>query len=865
MQENFIVDHAIANVWCEPSQDTQLIIQPARITPAPGVIGQWTVMWQPTNLPDLTSRWHIFQVSQIHPLIAGMLPLSMQWVPFSQSCNTQRMVCDIYTEFGVNLPRFDTFYQYTQDRNLIIAVRKNDKLKYDFDHDPIYLRVYSNTWFEQDAENQPDNRVYVQGVTAKFIADILTLQTAQATYQAKPGKVYSFVNGAYVDQIDLLTMQVGDTAEFVYDASIYTVVDFNVGTLPTFTSDLDDKIKYLLHYTGPGVDRIDFQDDIDVFLIQKKPNNREIGLYYHKNSITGDAMRNLTHRDYSVVVPYVVRYVEKMQEVSQLETPVDPTQWVMRLHIRQAGFMKPLVFENNRIHELYKLAEADIVRAMVGIDATVPVWRAAALEASGYTEVMRSTYRDITPELVQEAYGYNAMAKITGDNPNPTFLQSSQLVCNVPYNYQRLSTAYEYGANGLLIGWYIHPIGSIYKCSNPNAALVEFVHGLGGTLLDERYPLTVADIGLYTDFRIYTSPKDGTGQPTNVWTDVTDTPNLYTVVDGVVTWLSQDDTLYPIIRTDKRVLCYDILLPMTRGQLTFSLTHQQLRNGNLANWIMQIPMGQIDLFMNGRSLIRDLDYFVDFPKITIACKEYLVAPLTQNQKIHVRFVGFCTADMQIDPPTDSGFIKFSLMSEDHQYDLRDDRVLRIVLDGALKTRGDLVFAEDTQGISVPDPINGRPYQIRDMIVPLGGLMPEETYKLRAEARVIDQQVSDYLTIKLPQPEPEGQEQIMRQYQIFSPFCCKLIYDLADGTLVIPNKVGAYGRTYVGEVCAPYESLLAADPVRAVDIVDQNYVDIQPHSLFTVIRIPFTAYKFMGEVVLYYTNNLVKLSPFLAII
>lgn len=858
--QNFIVDHAVRNVWCSPDQDTQVIIEPARLTPTSGVLGAYKVMWRTIDLPDNSNRWHVYQIGQIHPLILGLFPKSRQWVSFSDTCNAQKMICDIYTKDGISIPRFETYYMYNGDRDLIIAVKKNDKLSYDFNHESIFIRVYSNEYFNSLRSDNLNDFIHVEGLRATSVNEILAFQNLFNTYTARPGKTYAFVNGVKVKAIDLLSMVIGDVGEFVYDSSIYKVLEFKLDDLSFFESSLDSKRKYLLHYLDNNVTSIDYQDDIDVFVILKKNANVQKGLYYHKNN--PDAMRMVTHRDYSISTAYVQGYISKIETLNN--AIVSSPDMYIQLHIRKSGWLRPLVFENNRISELYKMNDIDVVRALLGIDAVVPNWRAENLENSSYTRIMSSSYQDITPEMVQEAYGYNAISKVLADTPVKPFLLAGNKSVLVPYLHQIYSTAYEYNSSGVMIGWYLHSSGSLYHCVNQATEYVEFVSGIASDSLDETYNVSQTTVSPTYSYKVYTCRRVD-GVPNDIFIDATANTHDYTLTSTSFVWHSADLNLYPVLRSDRKFIAYDLQLNMNRGMLKFTINTKQTRNGITGNWEMLIPLGEIDVFLNGKSLIRDLDYKVVFPNVVITNKEYLVNPLTQAQNIHVRFVGFCNEDLTLSKVSDYGFIEYGLISNNKRFDIRDDRVLRITLDGALKTREELIFSETNAGTNNLNLLNGRPYQIRDMISPLMGLTPEQTYSLRAKAKVIDKSISDYLTMKLPQTVHTTPNVINQRYAVFSPFCNKLIYDLSDEVLSLPDVTGDYGRQFVMDTCKSYEYLLDFDPTQRGNEPDSNYVVIHPHSLNIVIDLNFKAYKFMQEVVNYYTDSRISLSAFVQIV
>lgn len=857
---DYLRDHALKNVWCTPDQDMQVIIKLAKITGPGGVKLKTRVLWREEYLPDTNSFWNVYQIGQVHPLIFGLFPLSHEWVAFDKTCNEQKMIADIYTDEGINLPRFQTYYKYNEDRNLIVAVKKNPKIPFDFNKDDIYLRVYTNEFFNTLRSDQIEDFIHVEGKVPTTNQQILDLQTTLATYTARDGAVNVFVNGFKKDTIDLITTTPGDIVEFVYDSSIYKVIDFRVGDLLNFHSTLDAKMKYLLHYAGADNGMIDYQDDIDVFMMRDIGNGRQKGLYYHKNS--EDAVRNVTHRDYSIVVPYVVNYNSVFFKNQTTAPVLDPDDMYVRLHIRKSGYDRPLVFEHNRIHELYKMQDVDIVKAMLGIDSTVNNWRAEVLEAAGYTEIMRSECKNVTNELVQKAYGYNAISVILGQTPSATYDFSNKKVIDVPYGLQTGATAYEYSADGTLLGWHVHPVGSRYSCVDDNAAYVEMFNGIGTDHLDEYYNATNIPLNPKHSFRVYECRTMG-GVPDNKFVDVTDSPNKYGVSSGRLIWLDNSTMYYPMVRTNAKFIAKDMEFMINHGEFKFSIVTLQKRGATWTEWVMHVPMGEIDIFLNGKSLIRDLDYVVRFPEIVIINKEYLVNPATEAQKIHIRHTGFCKPDMTLDEYGDYGFIVHGVLSNNSKYDIRDDKVLRITVDGALKTRSDMVFSEFHTGVSIIDSLNGQPYQVKDVVVPFKGLTREDTYSLRAKSIAVDKAVSDYLTIKIPQPPRTPPSAIVDRYAVVSPFCNRIIYSVDNGIIPIADRV--YSDQEVYNLCKPYEGLLKYDPTTEELEVDDRFVIIHPHNLGFVVNFTLAKYRFMEQVVRIYNRNRVTLSPFVVMI
>ena len=867
MSFDYVVDHAQKHVWCVPKQDMQSIIQPQRLTPLGGGWNTVQVMWRTIPLPLPNVHFHVYQFSNLDPRILGLLSTRYnQWESIADCMNKKRLIVDIYADTGIQMPRYASWYLVTRDGALIVAVQIQSTIAINQDTDTLYFRFYSNAYY-QSIQSTPDNDfISTAGQTCLNTNAILALQHQYEAIQAQmaagtlqQGEVYAFVNGWRVSGIDLFTVNIGDCVEFVYDSSIYEVIDIPVSSLQTFESTLDAKLKYLLHYAAAGDQQIDYQDDIDVFLYQPGTNGRWSGLYYHRNA--KDAMRMVTHKDYSIPTIYVQAYA------TQQPTWGNIMNLIVRMHIRKGGMARPLVFENNRIQELYKLPDAEVVQAMIGVNATVPNWTADTLENAGYTKIMRTVKTDhITNALVQAAYGYNAVSKIIGDTPQLTYVSSGQTVADVPYALVNSCTGFEYDANGLLIGFFQHPIGTTYVASTVFCKLVELFSGQGGPLLDETYGLKQSQVIPGANYRYYTCPISPiTGLPSYQWTDVTGS-SQYAVQNGQVTWLIDTTKFYTLVRGDTKFLAYSISIPPVGGVLEFTLTQRVVRNQQLSTIEMEIPLGELQLWCNNYALVEGIDYIVNFPKVVITNKKYLVQPAspTQMQNVTVRFAGFCNSDMTREVADDVGWIKYGRLSDNNRYDVREDRVMSFIAGGATYDRSELTFQEDNGAVFPVDAINGTPYQIRDIVVPLDGLVAADTYSLRAQSQVIDKAVSDYLTSRLNETDPAGPSTATDLWAVYSPFFCNIMNDLLSGVFQPPFLTGQYSDQQVVDACAPYTYLLAFDQTQDANAYDPNYMIVHPHNLANVVTVSIYIYKFMRKVNSLFLHNKINLAPFINI-
>ena len=473
----YLQNHAYNNVWCTPNQDKHAIFKPARLTKVSGVRNNITVMWRNHKLPDITSRYHVYQFGQVPPILLGLKTSTDNWIQVSQACNDISVMLDVYTSKGIQIPRHDVWYKFTKENNLIFAVKYQNKIKFntDFDDEDVYFRIYRNAFYESSRADGVNDIIRVTGKLTQSTNDVLDLQNTFNLYKSyNKGLVYGFVNGRFVDRVDLINTEAGDNVEIIYDASIKEVFEIKISDLKNFVSTRDSVQKYLIHNPQRKT-TIDFYDDIDIFIV-KNVDGRSSGRYYNRNSVK--SVRMLSHQDYSVPVADVASFGNLESSWNNVE------DLSIRVHVRESGYIRPLIYEKNRILDLYRLSNTDLERAMVGIDSTVDEWSAAGLENSEYVKLMEANIGHITRESVQKTYGYNAISKLLSDTPIKTRKSSGVTVADIPIGMQEGCTVYEYDRNGFLTSWHYHAGSDIYATYDSQTDMVELIAGMASESLD---------------------------------------------------------------------------------------------------------------------------------------------------------------------------------------------------------------------------------------------------------------------------------------------------------------------------------------------------------------------------------------------
>ena len=851
---DYIVQHAVDNVWCSPRQDRSYRMRPKRISRVGGEVVQIESDWIDVNLPDSRNYYHVYQIGGLYPDFLGLFPVQNKWVSLTEICNKMGMIAEMYSINGFMTAKSETYYMVTRANNLILATRKRDnKLGIKYDLEDLFFRVYTNAFFQSQRSNDRPERVVTKGYVPALMEDILRIQQEYLTYKNKTvGYAWAIINGKFAETISPLNCKIGDLVDWVYDGSVQKVVEYEISKLPGFDSTLDTQRKYLLHYPGTGT-RIDYKDDLELFMIERPAVGSTTGITYHQN--TEKALRMVTHRDYAISSQVMDAFVDGHP------TWTDKRKLRILMLVRDSGYNRPLTFENNRIHELYKLNDNQILPAMVGEYAAVPNWNAAVLEASNYPKVMgKQYYSDFTRQEVQDMYGYNAISKIVGDTPLRVSVVNGARVIKLPVTYQARATAFEYDERGVLLGWFFHTNSSAYGVTQPTTALVEFFVGYGNQFLDEVYDQKTSVIDPTFNYRMYVCDKvDGVAQGN--WRDVTDT-GQYAIQNGVLTWLINMVNFSTLVRSDKQGISSPVTLTLVEGIMEFTMSKFVTKNGVTQSEAFDVPMGELDLIMNGRSLIENIDYIVKFPKVIFFNKKYLYEPQTTNQQIAFRYMGFCKKDLTMENNVDQGFLKWELLSRNATFNIRDDRVLRIIFDGRVCHRDDLKFSESDQAYVFPNIYNGLPYQVRDAMVPMRPYTNGDSYKLREASRVIDKAVSEYLSMALPEPVQTVPNVINERYPIYSPFMCRVIYQLLAGVIQIDESMVQYTPEYVRSKCQAYEYILPFDPTQDANTIDPDFVIIHPVFHNNVMKVTVSQFNFLQQVNITYTGNKLVLNHFL---
>ena len=843
--KDWLAKHAIKNVWCRPSNDSRLIVKPCRLSDRGGDIFGMTITEHTVLLPDQENWYHVFQLGLVDPTEIGMSVWG-GWKRLDELLNTFNVQILLYEVGGRTLPLSLAYARIMDNGNLIIATRTYGG-QIDFGVNDLWVRFYPG-YFKQSAGYNDTYRSSTKSAVMRNGAEIVSFLTSYQEALAKPGYTFCYINGYPVSEFSLSNISVWDYVEYVHDGLVREVYRFRANSLPTFMSALDKEKKYILHPPKRS-SNIDYINDLEIQIMKGG-----VGRYYHTHKTA--ALRQLTHRDWSIPTQAVQDMITEnadWNDISELSVAV---------YIRRSGLEKPLVFENSRIHELYKLSDAKIVGAMTGVNSTLPLWRAATLEGSPYSRLMSARYESIVRSVATDVFGYNAVAKAVADTTLPVTQDAGDNYVVLPALLACDCTVFEYDSDRKLLGYYSHipTFNDIYRCHNPEAVLVEAIVGQATDTLSIDYDAHLYQCLPGFNYRFFTE-QIVSGVRTGKFEDVTGLADYEVDENGAVTWNIEEDRRAPVVWKDDKFLCYSFVENGYDGYMEFSVQTVRTDTGQKIPMPEQMVCPTVELWMNKKPLILGLDFVVEWPKVVVCNKEFLGD--TNPERHYPEFTVRCRNQGSAVEEPAYGYVINGILSDNNRFDVRDDKVVRLIAGGKLLQRSDVVYREDA-AVGVSAIPNGTPYSLASPQIPLRETVEGNSYDLRAKAVAIDVDVENYLSAIYPMPVLSKDNPISKKHRLFSPILNRIIHDMINNILIVKEDPATnYLSTEDLEVLVtPYLYLLRFDPMlRGVDL---KYVEVHPHDGYDVIELSALQYSVVARVNERYLNDQVVLNNLLNI-
>lgn len=837
---DYLKRYGINKMWANQELDQQFQVKINKISPSTGEIDNFTYMGKWRLTPISGEFYHVFTMGgtdigfwDFSSKVNKCCPLE-RWINAGELANYRGLQLDIYNQQGYQYPKGLTWIMRCYDGVSLLAVKVN----------PNYaIPVGTKMWFRcytTDLDIAHGVTAATSNVCFKYdcleFSNSINLQKLYVNYvswKTWSGLTTVFVNGILKKTFPIPSeLIVGDLVEVNHDPTVYAVEYYNIKDLNDFYSDLDSKRKYIVHPPKPTTDDFSYKyfDDNDYYLVDENGT----GLYFHRNS--EDAVRQLTHIDVSISDDYV-NYIK-----AQLPELNNTNKLRLRIVYRQTKWDFKLQWEASRIKYLYRLNDNGIIAAFTGVYSTLPEWTASNLETCPTNALLRSSFLAIDTNMVANALGYNADTKVVGDSPLALTKPTSGRGMLIPPSYRHSSTVWEFDKGGLLLGFYNITNMPYLVCKYPDCSLVEFTMGVGGKNIDSVVTKDSVTLNKYLSYRVFTSGwLVDTSESDNNWVDVTDS-NSYSVKNGLLTWNVDLNNKVGMILYNDQTLTYEFDLEHLDKSLSFDIT--EIWDGGGIPLVL--APAQIDIFMNGYSLIENVDYTIDYPNVYIVNKQYLNKDL---QHFSVRAFGICPIKDAPKNECELGYVIGGVIGDNKRYNVRDDRVTRIVIGGRLYLSEDVPSSELNNGNNLWSLLNGLPYMVKHVYCSNKYTKEYTNYYLYDEARELDQRVSDYLTAHCIKPSVGVIGDIVGdKYRLYSPLMNAITNAIRLGILVV-DELGSeylkYTAQYIATKVRDYIWWLNYDPIKLG--YDNRYFSLQPHNDLGLVTVGANEFKFLNQV------------------
>lgn len=795
-----------------------------------------------------------------------------RWINVKEYIEKRFVMLDFYNGNGLHYNRTDTWIMRCTSGDNLVAFVKNET-GYDMPvGKPMYMHCYTPEPSLENIAGYVDTipQLHVSGVTWYDYRNSTELKNIYDEYKALGyGRLTVYHNG-YIREFDDLEPAIGDLIEMVLDASVERVLTFKYTTLRGYHSDRDKKGKLIIlpWLTNP-TKRYYYFDDNDFYVYNRRTRT---GIYLHRNN--QDCVRQLTHQDYGLAGDYVETVANKLvTRDTSGESTIEDIDIIVVYHRTRWSFS--LGPTTSRIAELYLLNEPGLVLdAMSGVNATLTEWQANQLEQSPHNRLLGEEYLSITNEGVFDALGYNGAANVLSQTlfympgimpgedgfedlyPTPPIFNGLGYL--VPPSFRVSSTVYEYDKNGELL-----PLRHVYYSEwyrpSKDAVFCEYMPGVGTTWLDET--LTKNDITLSPDYgyRVYIAEwelgdqtteeiangfwdnewsvsKDGqplyqtdtevtldtreddTSPDTNrpwdggklkgEWVDITDTDRYtFDKTTGILHWNDNMQNYVGMVVQDSNHLYFEV----TPDHLDHSLTFSLIEMWNTGGIVLPLRPAQIDVWIENKPLVENVDYVLDFPVIQLISKQYLEEGKSAYT-FKVRAVG-----LSKDGPyrrSELGFVTNGVLGYNGRYNVRVNRPTKLVCNGRIWLTQAADWAETPGHGNNFNGLEGYPYEVKHYVClnryvedfnSQKGIEEEEDRDYR-----IGQYLAKYVTYK--SNTPPDLPILTDKYRLFSPFMTKLYYIMRNGFVTLPDDIDDITDQYVNLLSQPYVGLLKYDPI-----------------------------------------------------
>ena len=774
-------------------------------------------------------------------LLQGSFELpDTQWYNFKGIANLYGVLLSVYDLPGHLIPMHRVWLLIPVNSDIaFVAVPKNSMTKClsaGLSSD-LYMTCYRNP-----RELSESITVYSQAISKSTDADTFK---AQCNLHPKYCS-YAVLNGvSYPSLSDLPSVKLNDELDIILDPTItgeyaITVDDTDNGYQSTYYAGHREILhcpksvnpnNYLLTHDGAT-------------LFVRDPQTH-LGVYFHR--VDPLSVKQITHNDLSASRQTVLGFKDSLTAAT-VEVVVK---------VRAHASPRTLMSDSAWISDLYLLDDDTIVQMLRGnVDPSLSFWTAAALEQSGYIQLMFTDVDTLDVKKLDtyvSALGYYAVASILSSNVYTGTFVGSDLVVLKPFSqigYETTALVYAQGKkisdtrittteyNNTQFGI---AIANDQQYASGTPVVVRLLDG--GSSEPTRFKpqantatLTVTEdqINVYKEINEKT-PLSGYNQTRSVSYALTlpgsGEYSIFGNTDGtyslVFTELAYGNTyiIPPPRYTHKHTEDISSLVAGTDGSgnllapqpLVFTLSTTCL-DGTV---VPLLGYGNVEVYLNGFYLVRDVDYKLEpyyspktgalvFTDLVISNASYITSD-TSGQTLEY----YVTTDTN--PSRDVGYCVDNVLRRSNLVSYWYPRVGTAFVEGVM-TPSLLDCA--VYMLSQTDIGNGSLYELKPTYSQMIAEYLSDYTPLKDEATIIA--INTYM--KRTSPALPSIVTLSVEHKIFSPFITAIVYDLSQGKISITDDPN--DDTFVAQFDS-YQYLKDRDPtLSAADTrVDRNYISV----------------------------------------
>jgi len=842
-----IVKFGLEKIHANPHQDKQYSFKMVRVTKPLYPVKRDTQLYQvKKHLPNNQDFFHVYVLGNISPKILNLLKQNKNWyrdswVNVEEDMNERNYVLQVYNDLGVIYPRSDIYYSFIDEGSIAICLRVTPTNKRLIDVESMrFIRVYSNDYFRTPEFKSSSNPVGIYCIKTFVETNIhkVNLQILANTLKADGGEVLLYVNGFYTSNINLHIPDFS-IVELLYDRSIVSKEKVSISELRTFTSIMDNKLKYLV-FRDKSKDYLQYQDDVDFYVTTNNELfNKGVFFYKHKDL----AVRNVTDKDYAIYTDYInnqAAYLSEKEGGAVQDKNIE-------LIVRRSGVDKPLIYSSLKLHELYKLPQEVEKNVLSNNGYTVTELRAEHLENSDYFKLVAAcSLKYITNELCTSAVGYSSIKYYFANTPTNSITENN---IDVPELYQQPSYAYEYNSEGKLINRN-ETIGPMYTRSSSLVKSVEFIKGRTPSNYDRLYNHNDTIVLRDSEYVIMSAFFENSTRISS-WEDISNNTDIISIENNIVTLNEINGKKVKIIYLDQP-LTYDLNIRVVDGVLFFPLTINEDRGLGVFSYHLDLPFTSLDIFLNGYRLDYKIGYNLSFPYVNI-CDKTHIDYTKEEQHIHIRVHGLPTTKELVNSKHITGYVSHGVLTRNNLYDIRDDRVFSVYIKGRLQNRNNILFAEEDNTLRVNSDINGLPYSLVEHELSTKEITGVSTLPIYEKNSLLNEKISDLYNLVYKEPDIDKFNVIGDHYYLFSPTVSKVIHDMLDNNIHPRVYTTPYNdSTILNLLEEKYKYILATDPIKINH--PNNLIEIHPHYGNTTIEVNLHQYRFITNLIRIITGN-----------